>query len=179
LDGCRDFDRFGFGRLAQQQPQKKKQVERQQGLLASEPSRLVDTGARSMRKSHGRYACPGRSFDAVELKLVLVHGLLHYDILMPDGADGRPMPHPRNVEKDSNWLPFPAELLLHAVDKPLRFANRHCHSRSRALPNGACATRSCPSFTEVTGPISKPRSLFRNFGPKLVSDCIGVLLLLH
>jgi hypothetical protein len=71
------------------------------------------------------------------------------------------------------------QLLLHAVDKPSRFANRDRPSRSRTFPNGARATRSRPSFTEVSGPISKAQSLFRNFGPRILGGCISVLLWLH
>jgi hypothetical protein len=124
LDGNRGFDGFRYERLAhqQQQPQQQQQQQQQQqkqrgekpqGLpLTGQPSRLVDTGAGAMSWSHGRHACPGRYFAAVELKLVLVHLLLHYDIRMPVGADGRPLPRPANVEKDSNWLPDPAGLLM-------------------------------------------------------------------
>jgi hypothetical protein len=65
-----------------------------------------------MRWRDGRYACPGRFFAAVEMKLVPVHVLLRYNIRMPAGADGRPLPRPANVEKVSNWLPDLAGLLM-------------------------------------------------------------------
>ena len=39
---------------------------------------------------HGRYACPGRLVAAVEIKMVLVHMLLNYDMKFIGGKNSRP-----------------------------------------------------------------------------------------
>ncbi|KAF7347451.1 Ent-kaurene oxidase [Mycena venus] len=38
----------------------------------------------------GRHACPGRFFASMELKIMLAHMLLNYDISLPDGAKEAP-----------------------------------------------------------------------------------------
>ncbi|KAK7063842.1 Ent-kaurene oxidase [Favolaschia claudopus] len=40
----------------------------------------------------GRHACPGRFFASMELKIMLSHLLLHYDVSLPDGAKEVPRP---------------------------------------------------------------------------------------
>jgi len=40
----------------------------------------------------GRHACPGRFFASMELKTMLSHLLLHYDVSLPDGAKEVPKP---------------------------------------------------------------------------------------
>jgi hypothetical protein len=70
------------------------------------------------------------------------------------------------------------QLRLHAV-KPSRFANRSGYLRSHAFPNSNHATRSRPSFTEVTDRISEARPLFGNLGPKLSGSSISALLWQH
>ncbi|EMR85764.1 putative cytochrome p450 protein [Botrytis cinerea BcDW1] len=39
---------------------------------------------------HGRYACPGRFVASVEMKMILVHILLHYDLKFTAGKTERP-----------------------------------------------------------------------------------------
>ncbi|PVH96873.1 cytochrome P450 [Periconia macrospinosa] len=45
----------------------------------------VNTDANSLGFGHGVHACPGRFFAAIEVKLILAHILLHYDIKFADG----------------------------------------------------------------------------------------------
>ena len=57
---------------------------------------------------HGRYSCPGRFFASLEIKMMLCHLLLNYDLKYPEGA-GRPV----NLRADDNIFPNPrAKLLL-------------------------------------------------------------------
>ena len=39
---------------------------------------------------HGKYACPGRFFASLEVKIVLAHIIRWYDLKLVDGAAGRP-----------------------------------------------------------------------------------------
>ncbi|KAI5921045.1 cytochrome P450 [Camillea tinctor] len=39
---------------------------------------------------HGRYACPGRFAASIEIKMLLAHILLQYDVKLPDEVNGRP-----------------------------------------------------------------------------------------
>jgi len=57
---------------------------------------------------HGRQACPGRFFAAAELKTMIAHVLLNYDIKMANDA-GRPA----NIHIASEMMPDPtAEILF-------------------------------------------------------------------
>ncbi|KAF8321460.1 cytochrome P450 [Amanita rubescens] len=56
---------------------------------------------------NGRQACPGRFFAAVELKTMLAHVLLNYDIKMANGA-GRPA----NITIASEMMPDPSAKVL-------------------------------------------------------------------
>ncbi|KAK7026177.1 Ent-kaurene oxidase [Favolaschia claudopus] len=49
----------------------------------------------------GRHACPGRFFASMELKIVLSHLLLHYEVSLADGAKEVPKP----VVLSSNMIP--------------------------------------------------------------------------
>ncbi|KAJ6520276.1 cytochrome P450 [Mycena sanguinolenta] len=40
----------------------------------------------------GKHACPGRFFASMELKIMISHLLLHYDLSLPDGAKEAPKP---------------------------------------------------------------------------------------
>lgn len=53
------------------------------------PSSYVTTSKEFLGWGLGRSACPGRFLADMEIKLVLTHLLLDYDIKNPDGA-GRP-----------------------------------------------------------------------------------------
>jgi cytochrome P450 len=44
----------------------------------------------SMAFGYGRYACPGRLFADYEIKLIMVHLLMTYDIERPPKQKGRP-----------------------------------------------------------------------------------------
>ena len=56
---------------------------------------------------HGKYACPGRFFAVLEMKMILARFLLDYEFKYPEGQ-GRP----RNLTMDENVLPDPAATLL-------------------------------------------------------------------
>ena len=65
------------------------------------------TDSRNMAFGYGKYACPGRFYASNEMKLVLAHLLLRYDIKLPDGH-GRP----KNFTFDSDMFPDPRARLL-------------------------------------------------------------------
>lgn len=68
----------------------------------------------NMAFGYGKYACPGRFYASNEMKLVLAHLLLHYDVKLPDGH-GRP----RNFTIDSDMFPDPrARLLIKSREIP-------------------------------------------------------------
>jgi len=50
---------------------------------------LVSLDSSYFAFGHGRHACPGRFFVAYELKMMLAHVLLNYDVKMANG-NGRP-----------------------------------------------------------------------------------------
>jgi cytochrome P450 len=51
---------------------------------------FVTTGADNLNFGHGVHACPGRFFASNEIKVLLVHFLMHYDIRTMDGQEKRP-----------------------------------------------------------------------------------------
>lgn len=53
---------------------------------------VVTTGDKFLGFAHGRHACPGRFFVAIELKLILAHLLLEYDV------------EPLKVRPQNKWL---------------------------------------------------------------------------
>lgn len=65
------------------------------------------TDSRNIAFGYGKYACPGRFYTSNEMKLVLAHLLLRYDIKIPDGS-GRP----KNFTFDSDMLHDPRARLL-------------------------------------------------------------------
>jgi len=62
---------------------------------------FVTTGADNINFGHGLHACPGRFFASNEIKVLLVHLLLNYDIKMMDGEKSRP----ENVYKQLSIIP--------------------------------------------------------------------------
>ncbi|KAF3482589.1 cytochrome P450 monooxygenase [Arthroderma uncinatum] len=55
---------------------------------------LVATSPDHLGFGHGIHACPGRFFAADELKILLTHILLKYDIKVPEGTDTTPFTMP-------------------------------------------------------------------------------------
>ena len=51
---------------------------------------LITTAMESMSFGSGRHACPGRFFAVHEIKLILAHAVLNYDIKLENG-DVRPL----------------------------------------------------------------------------------------
>ncbi|KAF8161079.1 cytochrome P450 [Crassisporium funariophilum] len=56
----------------------------------------------------GRHACAGRFFAAMELKIMLAHFLLHYDISLPPGITERP----ENMQFNGAIIPDPKAHLI-------------------------------------------------------------------
>ncbi len=68
---------------------------------------FASTGPASFHFGYGRAACPGRFFVAAELKLVLAHIIMLYDLKLPEG-EGRP----GNVERPLAAEPDPTKVIL-------------------------------------------------------------------
>ncbi|KAG5643941.1 hypothetical protein DXG03_009353 [Asterophora parasitica] len=51
---------------------------------------MASTHADFIAFGHGRHACPGRFFAANELKLMLAHLVMHYDVKLEEGSEARP-----------------------------------------------------------------------------------------
>ncbi|CAJ2508095.1 Uu.00g092810.m01.CDS01 [Anthostomella pinea] len=65
---------------------------RQQSEEARDRWQFTSIGDTNMNFGLGKHACPGRFFAANEVKLILAHLLLNYDIKLKDG-EGRPKPN--------------------------------------------------------------------------------------
>ncbi|KAF1989191.1 cytochrome P450 [Aulographum hederae CBS 113979] len=79
------YDPFRFSRLAEdpQFAEKTAEGEREREGTPEEALKapgLITSTNTFMAFSHGRHACPGRFFAANQLKLLLAHIILHYDI---------------------------------------------------------------------------------------------------
>ncbi|CAG7931409.1 unnamed protein product [Penicillium olsonii] len=62
---------------------------------------LVSTSSNHLGFGYGKYACPGRFFAAVEVKIALSHILMSYDVKLADDA---PAPHRIGVVMAANVL---------------------------------------------------------------------------
>ena len=51
---------------------------------------VTSTGLGTLMFGHGKYACPGRFFASLEVKLVLAHIIRCYDLKLMEGAASRP-----------------------------------------------------------------------------------------
>ena len=51
---------------------------------------LTSTGPGTLMFGHGKYACPGRFFASLEVKVILAHIIRHYDLKLINGKPGRP-----------------------------------------------------------------------------------------
>ena len=70
---------------------------------------IVTTSPNSLSFGHGRHACPGRFFAAQELKLLLAHFLVYYDVRLDSVEQTRP----KNVWFGMSCLPNPqAKIVL-------------------------------------------------------------------
>ncbi|KAL1741423.1 cytochrome P450, partial [Schizophyllum fasciatum] len=74
------FDGFRYSRLREKEPTK---------------YRLVSTDYNYLQFGYGQHACPGRFFAANELKAMLAHVVLHYDVQLEGGL---------RVVPPSEWL---------------------------------------------------------------------------
>ncbi|KAJ5063135.1 ent-kaurene oxidase [Bipolaris maydis] len=71
-------------------------------------NQFITTNEENLTFGHGRHACPGRFFAALEIKMIIARFLLDYDIKMPNGQTER---HPQ-IEMGRISIPFPAGQLL-------------------------------------------------------------------
>ncbi len=78
-----------------------------QDSKSSNAHHLTTTGLGSLMFGHGKYACPGRFFAALESKLVLMHVLLYYDLKLPDGTQ-----RPKNLFFADANIPDPTSKIL-------------------------------------------------------------------
>lgn len=72
------FDGLRFYRLREEGPKE-----------AAAHQQFVSVGANNLAFGYGRHACPGRFFAANEIKMILTHVLLNYDMMLADGATER------------------------------------------------------------------------------------------
>jgi cytochrome P450 monooxygenase-2 len=66
------FDAYRFARMRDQEDTKNQ-------------AHLVSTGPSHLGFGYGKHACPGRFFASNELKVLLSHILIKYDIKLPEG----------------------------------------------------------------------------------------------
>jgi cytochrome P450 len=74
---------------------------------ADNKHQFVTTGIDSLYFGHGRHACPGRFFAAYEIKLILIHLIMTYDVKLPDGEA-----RPANIEMNSGVMANPTKTIL-------------------------------------------------------------------
>ncbi|KAL8762824.1 MAG: hypothetical protein Q9184_001259 [Pyrenodesmia sp. 2 TL-2023] len=63
---------------------------RQSGSTDSRKHDFASADGTNLNFGAGRYACPGRFFASMELKMLLAHLLLKYEFCFPRGTAGRP-----------------------------------------------------------------------------------------
>ncbi|KAF7857170.1 hypothetical protein EAF04_009411 [Stromatinia cepivora] len=68
---------------------------------------FVTTSKQSMNFGHGSHACPGRFFAGLEIKVVVVELLRHWDIRLVGDEEGRGGERPKNYVYDINVTPDP------------------------------------------------------------------------
>src|ERR1700761_4429551 len=61
--------------------------------VTSNYHQLVTSNKTSLFFGYGKHACPGRFFAAAEIKLILAHLIMNYDIELVDKDKGRPRNH--------------------------------------------------------------------------------------
>ena len=81
------FDAFRFSRLREQEGQANKH-------------QFVTTSTSHINFGHGKHACPGRFFANQEIKLLLAHTLLNYDIKLEEGVVPKPTWYDRSRKPD-------------------------------------------------------------------------------
>ena len=68
---------------------------------------IVTTGLDSLAFGHGRHACPGRYFAACELKLMLAHAVMNYDVKLENEGV-----RPKDMWVASTCVPNPKATVL-------------------------------------------------------------------
>ncbi|KAJ7215153.1 cytochrome P450 [Mycena rebaudengoi] len=79
-DNPDEFDAFRFSR--------RRDEKKEQGHIFNQ--HMVTTGVDYLPFGHGRHACPGRFFAATELKAMLAHVVMNYDVKLDESANGIP-----------------------------------------------------------------------------------------
>ncbi|CAK97056.1 uncharacterized protein An11g09260 [Aspergillus niger] len=93
-DAPTSFDAFRYSRLREEPENAQRHL-------------FVMTDHNNLAFGYRKFACPGRFYAANEMKMMLAHMLICYDMRFPDGR-GRP----RNFTIDSDMYPDPATRLL-------------------------------------------------------------------
>ncbi len=73
------YDAFRFSR-SKEESEASDTPEKSEGGASLKNVDIINTSDTFLAFSHGRHACPGRFFAALELKMLLVHVLLNYDV---------------------------------------------------------------------------------------------------
>ncbi|KAI1936260.1 hypothetical protein LOZ66_004718 [Ophidiomyces ophidiicola] len=68
---------------------------------------FASTDVNNLHFGHGKYACPGRFFASLIIKMIVGNLILHYDFKFPDGTR-----RPLNLNLDENVYPDPSAVLL-------------------------------------------------------------------
>ena len=63
---------------------------KRRGLVSKSRYQYASTDESHITFGHGRFCCPGRFVASVEIKMILVHFLLNYDLSFPKGKTTRP-----------------------------------------------------------------------------------------
>ncbi|KAH8885004.1 cytochrome P450 [Thozetella sp. PMI_491] len=96
-----EFQALRFYKL-RQQAKAKKSVE------GDALNQFVSVNPSSLTFGYGRHACPGRFFAANEIKMIIAHTLLRYDMRLVDGTNER---YP-NIEFAHMSIPDPSKKVL-------------------------------------------------------------------
>lgn len=122
-EGVREFDGFRFSRMRDELDCKEgagSASKEGAGLAAKEGAgpaskegfgmhQMTHTTATNLTFGNGRHACPGRFFAANEIKAMLAHVLLEYDVKPKDDSVGN---GGGGMEWDFNFVPSREEVLL-------------------------------------------------------------------
>ncbi|CAK1357849.1 unnamed protein product [Cercospora beticola] len=104
-----EYDAFRFSRPREDYLERVKageDPERLQRVLEQKNTALIAVGNDWMSFGHGRHACPGRFFASQEMKLMVAHVVMNYDIKCEGGR-------PANVLINGSCVPSPtAELQI-------------------------------------------------------------------
>ncbi|EME80604.1 uncharacterized protein MYCFIDRAFT_141937 [Pseudocercospora fijiensis CIRAD86] len=93
-----EFDAFRFSR-------DQEQVDGDKATLEKRSQAMVTTSESYLSFGHGRQACPGRFFASQEMKLMLAHIVMNYDVKLPG-------PRPKTYDFKHASVPDPRSQLM-------------------------------------------------------------------